>query len=110
MNTKVFYGLSMVVSAFVLFCISYTVIDITQSKLTNNISLPEEISEAKKGDILVVEEASDSIYLGFKHKNDYQYSLDLIDQNTVKLKSNIDDNIYITTPDSLLYYIDRDNN
>lgn len=31
------------------------------------ISLPEEISLAKEGDILIVEKVTDSIYIGFKH-------------------------------------------
>lgn len=31
------------------------------------VSYPEEISEAKVGDLLIVESVSDSIYLGFKH-------------------------------------------
>ena len=33
------------------------------------VSLPEEISEAKKGDRLMVYEVSDSIYIGFSHIN-----------------------------------------
>lgn len=74
MNTKVFYGISIIITAFVLFCISYTILDIT-----NQI-------------------------------NNYQYSLDLLDEETIKLKSNKDNDIYVTTPDSLFYYIDKDNN
>lgn len=32
------------------------------------VSLPEEIMQAKKGDTLIVEKVSDSVYIGFKPK------------------------------------------
>ena len=38
-----------------------------------------------------------------------EYNLELIDQNTVLLISNITNREYITTPDSIEYYLDIDN-
>lgn len=32
------------------------------------VSLPEEIMQAKKGDTLIVEKVTDSVYIGFKPK------------------------------------------
>lgn len=69
MNTKVFYALCIIISLFVLFCISYTVYNIS-NQIKNNqtiVSLPEEIKQAQEGDTLIVEKVSDSIYIGFKH-------------------------------------------
>jgi len=37
-------------------------------KETLKISLPEEISQAKEGDLLIIEKVGDSIYIGFKPK------------------------------------------
>lgn len=39
---------------------------IFKEPLSNKVSLPEEIILAKKGDTLIVERVSDSIYIGFK--------------------------------------------
>lgn len=69
MKAKTFYGLCIVICFFILFCIGYTILDIIQNIKENIIivSLPEEILQAKKGDVLIVEKVSDSIYIGFKH-------------------------------------------
>jgi len=51
--------------AILLLFLSYK--EIFKKQSLNNVSLPEEIILAKKGDTLIVEKVSDSIYIGFKH-------------------------------------------
>ena len=69
------------------------------------ISLPEEIAIAKAGDVLEVYNVSDSIYVGFKHKensdspviiwNDDPESIPM-DGELVKLEFTKNDTLYIS--------------
>ena len=47
--------------------------------------------------------------LGVEKVEKYEYKLELINQETVKLRNIKDGSVYITTPDSLVYYLELDN-
>src|SRR5690606_14483128 len=74
---------------------------------TAYIDLPEEISQAKQGDLLQVEKVSnDTIFLGFA-RNKTEYTLELLDQENVKIDNGIE--FRIIPFDSINSYIQNDN-
>jgi len=108
MNTKTFYGLCAVISSFVLFCVAFTIYTIAQQKDNElNVSLPEEIKLAEQNDKLIVLGVSDSIYLGYDNKT--EYDLELINNDSIRVYSVVSDTIYYCHPNDLLQVLVDDN-
>jgi len=71
------------------------------------VDLPEEIGEAKKGDILqVLKRTPDSISIGFHHI-DVEYKIELINQTQAKVYNGVESKII--SVDSIQQYIINDN-
>ena len=71
------------------------------------VDLPEEISEAKQGDLLQVERVTtDSLFLGFA-RNRTEYQIELIDQDNVKIDNGVE--FRVIPFDSIQTYIQNDN-
>ena len=100
--------LFLIVIALELFALSlgvYTIVHICTKEKSLPVSLPEEIAIAKTGDVLEVYNVSDSIYVGFKHKensdspviiwNDDPESIPM-DGELVKLEFTKNDTLYIS--------------
>jgi hypothetical protein len=69
MKSKALYGLYYFLFLLLVFCIVYTISNISKTIENLNkdkVSLPEEISLVEEGDTLIVEKVTDSIYIGFK--------------------------------------------
>jgi len=109
MNTKTFYGLCAVISSFVLFCVAFTIYTICTAPSNDNlnVSLPEEIKVAEQNDKLIVLSVSDSIYLGYDNKT--EYDLELINNDSIRVYSVVSDTTYYCHPNDLLQVLVDDN-